>query len=238
MQAGRHAEALKLARDLQKSQPAHSLGFILEGDLLRVQKNNDAALAAYRTALTKAAPTDAATRVHNVLATSAKLTDAEKFASTWMKEHPSDIAFLAYLGDVALLRHDYALAEAQFRRVVELQPSHVAALNNLAWLLVKASKAGAIPYAEQANILQPNQPALMDTMAMALAADKRIDQALELQKKALALAPDSNVIKLGLARLYVQSGQKAAARDLLEPLSKLGETFADHAEVKSLVAGL
>jgi Tfp pilus assembly protein FimV len=43
-------------------------------------------------------------------------------------------------------------------------------------------------------------------------------------------------LKLGLARLYVQAGQKAQARELLEPLDKLGDKFRDHAEVKSLMA--
>jgi FimV-like protein len=78
----------------------------------------------------------------------------------------------------------------------------------------------------------------MDTLAMALAADKKLDQAVELQKKALAIAPDSPVLKLGLARMYVQAGQKAQARELLEPLSQLGDKFQDYAEVKSLLSTL
>ena len=110
------------------------------------------------------------------------------------------------------------------------------ALNNVAWLMAKANKPGAVAYAQKANELQPNQPTLMDTYALALAADKQLDKALELQKKALALAPDNPALKLGLARLYVQAGQKAQARELLEPLSQLGDKFREQAEVKSLLA--
>ena len=123
----------------------------------------------------------------------------EQFANTWIKDHPKDLAFVVYQGDNALARKDYANAEAAYRQVVELQPNHVTSLNNIAWLMVKANKPGALPFAVKANELQPNQPALMDTLAVALAADKRVDQAIELQKKALALAPESNTLRLTLA---------------------------------------
>ena len=238
VRAGQTTEALKLARDLQKRQPAHSLGFVLEGDAHRAQKNNDAALTAYKTALGKTAPGDAAARYHAVLASSGKQAEADKFASTWAKDHANDVTFAVYLGDAALARKDLPAAEAAYRRVVELQPNHAASLNNIAWLMVKTNKPGALPFAEKANALVPNQPALMDTLAMALAAERKFDQAMAIQKKALALAPESNIMRLGLARLYVQAGQKPQARELLEPLGKLGDKFAEQAEVKSLLAGL
>jgi predicted Zn-dependent protease len=78
----------------------------------------------------------------------------------------------------------------------------------------------------------------MDTLALALAAEKRIDQAMELQKKALALAPDNDILRLTLARLYLQAGQKPQARELLESLAKIGDKFSEQAAVKTLLAGL
>jgi putative PEP-CTERM system TPR-repeat lipoprotein len=238
VQANQTGEAMKLARDLQKRQSAHSLGFVLEGDAHRASKNIDAALAAYKTALGKAMPTDAAIRYHAVLSATGKRADADKFAAGWIKDQPKDVGFASYLADITLARNDLPAAEVLYRRVIELQPDNAVALNNVAWLMVKANKPGAVAMAEQANALRPDQPALMDTLAMALAADKKLDQALELQKKALTLAPDSPVIKLGLARLYVQGGQKAQARELLEPLSQLGDKFQDHTEVKTLLSAL
>jgi len=78
----------------------------------------------------------------------------------------------------------------------------------------------------------------MDTLAVVLAAERRIDEAIELQKKAVALAPESPTLRMTLARLHVQAGQKPQARELLEALSKLGENFPEQAEVKSLLGGL
>lgn len=238
LQAGRYADATKLARDVQRSQPAHSLGFVFEGDVLRAQKNEAAALTAYKSALGKAAADIAAPRVHSQLVSMGRRAEADQFASAWTRDHAKDVPFAVYLADNALARKEYAGAESAYRRVVEVQPNHVAALNNIAWLMVKNGSPGALPFAEKANQLQPNQPALMDTLALVLAAEKRIDQALELQKKALAIAPESNTLRLTLARLHVQAGQKPQARELLESLGKLGEKFPDHAEVKMLLASL
>ena len=238
LQAGHHAEALKLGRDEQKRQPDNSLGYIFEGDVHRAQKSDALALASYKTALGKKAPEIAAPRFHSQLAAMGRKSEADQFAIAWAKEHAQDVGFTVYLGDNALARKDYATAEATYRRVLEQQPNHTASLNNIAWLMVRANKAGALPFAEKANELQPNQPALMDTLAVVLAAEKQFDQAIELQKKAIALAPDSNTLRMTLARLHVQAGHKPQARELLEALAKLGEKFPEYAEVKSLLAGL
>ena len=238
VQAGRVAEALKLARDIQKRQPGHSLGFVFEGDALRAQKNDAAALVAYKAALGKASAGMVAPRVHGTLTSMGKKADAEQFATSWTKDHPQDAVFALYLADNALGRKDYAAAEAGYRQVAALQPNHFVALNNIAWLLVKSSKPGALPFAEKANEIQPNQPLLMDTLALALAAEKRVDQAIELQKKALALAPASSTLRLTMARLHIQAGQKPQARELLEALAKLGDKLPEQGEVKSLLETL
>ncbi len=59
-----------------------------------------------------------------------------------------------------------------------------------------------------------------------------------MQNKAIALAPESPPLRLTLARLHIQAGQKPQARELLETLSKLGDKFPDQAEVKNLLSGL
>ena len=45
-------------------------------------------------------------------------------------------------------------------------------------------------------------------------------------------------LRLTMARLHLQAGQKPQARELLESLAKLGDKFSEHAEVKSLLASL
>jgi Tfp pilus assembly protein PilF len=53
-----------------------------------------------------------------------------------------------------------------------------------------------------------------------------------------ALAPENPTLRLGMARLHVQAGQNAQARQLLEPLEQMGDKFREQAEVKRLLATL
>jgi predicted Zn-dependent protease len=78
----------------------------------------------------------------------------------------------------------------------------------------------------------------MDTMALALASEKKLPEAIEMQRAALSRAPSDPTLKLTLARLLIQSGNKASARAELEELVKLGERFRDQAEVGKLLKSL
>jgi tetratricopeptide (TPR) repeat protein len=135
---------------------------------------------------------------------------------------------------------DYPLAELRYRKVIALRPDDAAALNNVAWLLVQQGKPGALVLAERANELAPDNPVIMDTLALALAADKQWPQALDWQRKAVDKASEAAQpgYRLGLARLLARSGDKAAARSQLEILAKLGDKFADQAEVTQLMKSL
>jgi predicted Zn-dependent protease len=106
--------------------------------------------------------------------------------------------------------------------VIELQPNNALALNNVAWLMVQQSKPGAVEFAEKANQLLPGRPPLMDTLATALAADKQLPRALELQKQAVERAPDDGSLRMNLAKLYLPGDQKGMARTELEKIERMG----------------
>ena len=112
------------------------------------------------------------------------------------------------------------------------------ALNNLAWLLLTQKKPGALAYAQRAVAAAPHQPALLDTLAQAHAAEQQIGQAISLQKQALAMRPDDPALRLTLARFYGQAGEKRLAKAELDRLQALGARFAGQAEVAALLKGL
>jgi cellulose synthase operon protein C len=231
----RYPEALELARSVQKQRATEGIGFALEGDIEAHRRNVDAAVAAYRTALQKSRSSETAIRLHSLLRAAGRLPDAEKFAAAWEKDNPKDAAFLFARADAALSQRDFTLAETRYRAVLEQQPSNALALNNVAWLLVQQNKPGALEYIQKAVTLLPNQPALLDTWALALAADKKLPQAVETQKKALALAPEDNGLRFNLAKLLVQSGDKSQARIELQMLEKLGTRFPEHQKVSEML---
>jgi putative PEP-CTERM system TPR-repeat lipoprotein len=230
-------EGLALVREMRAKSPKDPNTFAYEGDLELSRRNFDAAAAAYRSALQLGRTSEVAVRLHATLRAGGRQAEADRFASDWLKDYPRDAAFRFHLGDQALAQNP-VLAESHYRAVLEVQPRNALAMNNVAWLLLKQKKPGAVAMAEKANELLPGRPQLMDTLAQALAAEGKLPKAIELQKAALARAPGDPTLRLSLARMLIQSGDKAYARAELEEIAKLGDKFREQAEVAALLKTL
>jgi len=224
-----------VARELQKTAPTQALGYMLEGDLEGSAKHWDAAVVAYRNATQRSNPEDAPLKLHQALLAADKRAEAERFAGEWAKAQPADTIFRYYLGDQALAANDLPGAEAHYRAVLQAAPQHALAMNNVAWLLMKQGKPGALALAQKANELAPYRPALLDTLASVLAAEGQLAQAIETQRKALAIAPGDASLKLGLARHFLKAGQKLQAKAELDEIAALGPKYRDQATVQDLL---
>jgi putative PEP-CTERM system TPR-repeat lipoprotein len=234
----RPADALAMARTVQKERPTEAIGWLLETDVHTSQRAFDPAITSMRGALERGKTTDHAIRLHAMYAIAGRNADADRFAAVWTKEQPKDARFIFHLGSMAMDQKDYAGAEARYRQVLALSPDQPLALNNVAWLMVQQGKPGAVAYAEKAQKLLPEQASVMDTLASALAADNQLPLAIEWQRKAVLKAPNNPGYQLGLAKLLIKSGDKTAARGQLEQLGKLGDKFAAQAEVTQLLGSL
>jgi len=234
----RARDALEVARTIQKQQPKADAGYLYEYDIQLKLKNPSAAMAALRTGLKSAPSAELARRLHLQMRASGPPADAARFAAEWQRSHPDDLAFEYHLAEVAIVDKDLTQAEARLRRVVERQPRHSLALNNLASVMLLRGENGALAIAERANKVAPDQPAFMDTLASALAAEGKLAHALDLQKKAVDRAPETYVYRINLARIAIKSGDKAMARAELEKLARLGSRVPEQAEVAELLKAL
>lgn len=232
---GRGPEALALAQGMQQRAPASASGYLFEGAVHQRLKAPESAMRAYRNGLERAAvKSELAAAVHRLLLVGGKDGEAEAFASRWRKDHPSDVGFTAAVANAALVRKQLPRAEALLREVVAARPTDAQALNNLAWVTSSLGKPGAVGYAQRAVDQRPNQPHFMDTLATALAGEKQLAEALALQKRAVALAPAEKGLRLNLARIALQAGDKALARTELDQLAAEGTQLPFHAEVTRL----
>lgn len=235
---GRFNDALTIARAIQKAQPKEAAGYLLEGDVQLAQKAWKEAAAAYRTGL-KAAPTsDLAGRLYIAQFQGGQTAEASGTADSWIKAHPNDHAFRLFIADLANKRKDYATAVTHYRAVLAAAPKNPAVLNNLAWSLGQLHDPKAISYAEEANKLAPNQPAIMETLGSLYVAQGNIAPGVDLLAKAVALEPQNNDIRLSYAKALLKAGKKTEAKQALDTLSKLGNAFPAHAEVVELSKGL
>lgn len=234
----RPKDALAVSRNMQRQQPRNPAGYLLDARLNLRLKDSDAAITAYRAGLQQTQNPQIAVELHGTLVKTGKRAEAERLAASWEKEHPSDATFDRHMANVAYVAGDLAQAEVRLKRVVAAQPKNAEALNNLAVVLLDLGKPGATPYAEQANALAPGQPALMYGLARALAADNQLPKALEIQKKAIERAPEDMALRVALARMAIQAGDKVLARTELEKVARQGKRFGRQDEVAKLLKTL
>jgi putative PEP-CTERM system TPR-repeat lipoprotein len=223
------------ARSLQKQYPEQAVGYALEGEVRAAQQQWPEAAAAFRDAVKRQQPGDAPARLHFALLQDGKTDEAAGFERSWLRTHPGDTVFMLRLADAAMSRGDHAGAEARYRTVLETKPEDPWALNNLALVLLKQGKPGALELAERAVAAAPARADVRDTLALAQASGNDIKKALATQLEAVALAPENGPIRLHLAKLYLRSGDRDRARSELSRLTRLGPAFSGHAEVEQLL---
>jgi putative PEP-CTERM system TPR-repeat lipoprotein len=231
---GKTIDALTIAREIEGQRPNEAVGYILEGDIHAAEKRWSDAAVAYRNGVRQAPTSELAIKLHKALLSAGKTAEADKAASSWLRDHPKDVAFRLYSGDLATARKDYSAAAQYYRAAVDLQPENALALNNLAWVSGQMKSAKALEYAERANRLAPNQPAFMDTQAVLMAEQGDTAGATALLLKALEIAPQAAAVRLNLAKVLILAGRRDEARVELEALAKLGNKFPEQAEVKRL----
>lgn len=230
--------ALDIAKTVQTQRPKEAVGYLLEGNIHASEKAWSEAINAFRRGLKQTESAELAIKLHGAYLASGNSGEADKHSNSWLKDHPKDIAFRMYLGDLSAARKDYSLAVSHYQAALIHQPNHPLVLNNLAWISGKTGSPKAIEYAQKANQLAPNQPAFMDTLAMLLAEKGESEKAIELLRKAMAISPQAASIQMNLAKVLIAVGKKDDARKELEAVAKLGEKFPAQPEVSQLLKSL
>ena len=221
--AGRSVDALAIAKTIQKQRPGVSVGYLVEGDIFAREKKWTDAVNAYRGGMNKLHTADLAVKLHEALLAGGRAAEANKLALEWVKGNPKDILFRTYLAERSVTARNYDSAAQQYKAILAINPKNPLALNNLAWVAGQLKDPKAIGYAEQADALAPNTPAILDTLAMLLVEGDQSARGISLLRRAIGLAPNSWIFHIDLAKALARAGQRDDARKELEPLLKLNE---------------
>lgn len=231
-------QALAMAKEAQQRHPDLAAGFSMEGEVQVMMGDKAAAEKALKLAVGKRDASEAARQLHQLLLSGARPAEAARFAASWLNQHPRDISFRHALAERALTREDWAAAEQQYRIISEQRPLDAQALNNIAWLLVKQDKSGAVGFAKRSLQVSPDNPAVLNTLAQSYAHAGQLPKAIEVQLRAVSLAPEMGSLRLDMAKFYLAAGDHAKARDELGKLSKLKASSLAKAEAEQLLAKL
>ena len=235
--AGRPDDALAEARKLQRERPDRALGYALEGEVQAAQSKWADAAASYGSAIAKEPLPMLAVRRYEALQKTSSA-DATAFAAKWTKEHPKDVTLDSYLGQRSLAGKDYRAAIAHYQAALKVEPENALILNNLAWVMAESGDPKALSYAATAYRQAPFNPNVIDTMGWAEVQSGDAKKGVELLRSALNLAPNDSNIRLHLAKGLIKAGDKAAAKTVLEPLSRLDQASPARADAEKLLSGL
>ena len=130
---------------------------------------------------------------------------------------PSNAQYVYLVAQIRYRQSDGERAEGFFRQALELDPGHVGANNDLAWLLASQGREldAARDHAARAVQLEMNADTL-DTLGFVRLQAGDPKAATEVFRKALEHRPDSPSIKFRLGLALSASGEKEAAREMFE----------------------
>lgn len=238
MLSGQPEAAIGEARSLQKQHPDKSAGYVLEGELLRAQKKWPEAATAFASAMSREPTSIVATRYYTTLLAAGKDAEAAKVSSQWIQKNPKDPTFLLLHAEQAQAKNDFVTAGSGYRKVLEIDPDNIPALNNLAWILAEGNDPKAREYAERAHRLAPFNPSVLDTLGWTLVRTGDAKRGAQLLMMASRSAPAQADIRLHLAKALAESGDKAGAKREVAELMKLDKASPIRTEAEKLSATL
>jgi Tfp pilus assembly protein PilF len=234
LQAGAQDRALARVAELRKSRPRDADVMALEGDLFTALARHREAAAAYDAAWT-ATPSRTLALRSLAARTAAGVPEPTRALESWVRDHADDLDARTALADAWIRGGDLARASAQLRAVLDRQPQHVVALNNLAWIYHEQGDARALTLARQAQSLAPSVAAVNDTLGWILAERSQFDEAVVLLERAAGARDATPTIRYHFGVVLARSGDPARARRVIEELLESGAQFAERPAASRLL---
>jgi tetratricopeptide (TPR) repeat protein len=157
---------------------------------------------------------------------------------TWLAEHPRDAKVNFALGSYALQTNDHDQAIARYEAIIETQPDHADALNNLAWLYDQRGDDRALSFAERAHAAAPDSAAIADTLGWLYVRKGDARKGLPILEQSHAALPQNAEIHYHWAAALAEAGEEERAVAALRELLAAHASFADRAAAEQLLRRL
>ena len=211
--AGRHADAVRDLRELEKKGALSAEDAVVLGDNLRLAGQAKEARAVLEKTI-GANPTFAQPLL-SLAAVRVEEGDFAAASAAYTKVlvlEPDNPEALRGLGDIAVIQGDAAQAGSRYARIVELDPTDVAALTKLGVVKVRTgAPAEAIQLFRRAVELDPKSAEALLYLAGALASTGRASEAVPVFERRLAVGPRSTMVLNGLGLARLQLGDRGGA---------------------------
>ena len=154
-----------------------------------------------------------------------RLEEARAAFGALLARYP-DAPNVHYAYGVFLLNQDADAALKEFRRELEISPSHQPSMVQMAFEYMKRDELNtALPFAEKAVQLVPNMFPARNVLGRILLDLGQVERAIKELEEGARLAPSSPEMHFALARAYTRVGRKADATRERELFKKLQDEF-------------
>lgn len=157
---------------------------------------------------------------------------------SWLKDNPKDDAVRLALGIALGQSGSTAASLVEYKKVLEADPKNFAALNNMAWEVRQSDPELAVEYARRALQVTPDNPAALDTLAMAEFYNEDFKAAQRSIRRALEGAPGQPSMLYHAAMIEQALGNRELAIRNLERLVEKHREFPEYSEAKALLDSL
>jgi tetratricopeptide (TPR) repeat protein len=131
-------------------------------------------------------------------------------------------------------------ARRAYQDAIRKQPDNLTALNNLAYLDADAgiNLDQALAYAQRVRAKRPEDPNVLDTLALICLKKNLTDDGLRMLRDAVSRKPDSATLRLHLALALYQKGDRTLARQELDAARRSKPTAREQSQIRELLSKL
>ncbi len=227
LRSKQYTQALDLAKSLQAQFKQNIIGKVLEADIYRAQSQYKKALPLYQQVYDSSADKQVLNSLVDTLILLKQNNDAIKLLIKFTQQHPEDIQSLFKLA--SLYHQDKQMNKARkvYEDILNIDPTNVITLNNLAWIVLDTNVNKALSMAQRAHEQRPASPAIKDTYGYFLAKAGEPEKGLKLIQEAAQALPQDNDIQYHLAYALHKTGDNNQAIIILKQITSEQKVFME-----------
>jgi tetratricopeptide (TPR) repeat protein len=234
----RAPQAAHVLQEYAASHPRSAPIHYVLGQWALTQGNREEAKKAFESALSANPRFPPASLALAYLEIAAKNVDsARSRLSALLTEEKHNVPARLMLADLEQSAGNSATALAAYKTVLDTEPDNIAALNNVAYLLAEYAKKPdeALVYAQRAQQLSPDNPAVEDTLGWVLYSKGLYAGALPHLKNAVHQEPtDRRLYHVAMA--YLKAGHRDLGKKALDEALKQNPQLQEASVARSLLA--
>ena len=225
-------------KSLREANPDNPDVLELAGNIALVRGQPEEALALYEKAWAKRQNALSLAQLARAERAAGRPDAAAQRLRDWVEAHPDDIFIRFVLAEFDLQEGRLEESRDQYLAILERTPDNGIVNNNVAWVINELGDSQeALSYAEKARTLMPNEPSVMDTLAVIYLERGRSEEALDLLRNAVQTSNDPN-LQVHLAQALRDSGDRDEAIEVLRAVLSENPSFAERDQAQELLSEL